>query len=171
MGRAALDWSVQTLAEKAGVGANTVSRFENAEVELTTRTARDIRSALEAEGVRFTRDGAGMPCVCVVKPILRLIRRPPRYKDMVLRFDVDSGPAKLTIVVPHHVAVPRSTLNDLDGNSGGSEKEMVESFNRNKSRLLRAAQWIVETEPARVQPDGRLYITLEDVNNAERGSP
>ena len=59
MGRAALGWSVQQLAERADVAVNTVVRFERGRGSLG-KTAEALQAALERGGVRFRSDG----CVC-----------------------------------------------------------------------------------------------------------
>jgi transcriptional regulator with XRE-family HTH domain len=58
MGRAALGWGVADLAKKAGVGINTVSRFENGS-DAHVGTQRLLRSALEAGGVEFIAENGG----------------------------------------------------------------------------------------------------------------
>jgi transcriptional regulator with XRE-family HTH domain len=50
--RAILGWGVRELAPKAGVTANTLSRFENGG-DARGETLRRIREALEAEGIEF----------------------------------------------------------------------------------------------------------------------
>ena len=52
MARAALGWGVRELAVKAGVAANTVSRFENGFGAMVETLAR-IQDALEKAGVVF----------------------------------------------------------------------------------------------------------------------
>jgi transcriptional regulator with XRE-family HTH domain len=63
MARAALGWGVRDLAKRAGVAANTVSRFENdfgAMVETLVR----IQEALEVAGIVFiSADQQGGPGV------------------------------------------------------------------------------------------------------------
>jgi transcriptional regulator with XRE-family HTH domain len=53
--RAALRWSVSELAERAGVGLQTVKRFEAAEGIPPSRssTLLDVRKALESAGIEF----------------------------------------------------------------------------------------------------------------------
>jgi transcriptional regulator with XRE-family HTH domain len=53
--RAALRWSVSELAERAGVGLQTVKRFEAAEGIPPSRssTLLDVRRALESAGIEF----------------------------------------------------------------------------------------------------------------------
>jgi transcriptional regulator with XRE-family HTH domain len=60
MARAALGWGIRTLADKAGVTANTVSRFENG-AKANASTIKLIRQTFEAAGVRFTDDGGIVP--------------------------------------------------------------------------------------------------------------
>ena len=57
MARAALGWGVRDLAEKAGITANTISRYENGADALGETLAR-IQRALEAAGVEFTNGDA-----------------------------------------------------------------------------------------------------------------
>ena len=52
MARAALGWSVQALAAKAGVAGNTVSRYENG-TDAYGETLVKLQRALEAGGVSF----------------------------------------------------------------------------------------------------------------------
>jgi transcriptional regulator with XRE-family HTH domain len=53
MARAALKWSTAKLAEEAGVGVNTVNRFEaGADAQLSS--VKKIQAALERGGVEFT---------------------------------------------------------------------------------------------------------------------
>jgi transcriptional regulator with XRE-family HTH domain len=56
MARAALDWSNRDLAERASVGVNTVSRFEQGG-EARPASIAAIQSAMEAAGVDFIPDG------------------------------------------------------------------------------------------------------------------
>ena len=65
MARAALGWGVRVLAEKAGVTANTISRYENG-ADALGATLTKIQRALEASGVEFTNGD---------KPGVRLKRR------------------------------------------------------------------------------------------------
>jgi transcriptional regulator with XRE-family HTH domain len=51
MARAALAWNAQELATKAGVGLNTVNRFESGECRPRGVTLEALRGALEAAGV------------------------------------------------------------------------------------------------------------------------
>jgi transcriptional regulator with XRE-family HTH domain len=53
--RAALRWSVAELAERAGVGLQTVKRFEAADGVPPSRssTLLEVRRALEAAGIEF----------------------------------------------------------------------------------------------------------------------
>jgi transcriptional regulator with XRE-family HTH domain len=63
--RATLRWSVQQLAEKAGVSIQTIKRFEAAEgvPRSRTQTLLEIKGALEAGGIEFIgapEDGPGI---------------------------------------------------------------------------------------------------------------
>jgi len=63
MARAALGWGVRDLGKRAGVAANTVSRFENG-MGTTVATLTQIQLALEREGVIFIpADDTGGPGV------------------------------------------------------------------------------------------------------------
>ena len=59
MARAALDWSRADLARRAGVGMETIYRFER-ERAPHARTVVKIREALEAEGLLFLEE-EGVP--------------------------------------------------------------------------------------------------------------
>ena len=63
--RAALRWSVKHLAEAAGVGTQTIKRFEAADgiPQSRTQTLLDVKAALEAAGIEFIGapdDGPGI---------------------------------------------------------------------------------------------------------------
>jgi transcriptional regulator with XRE-family HTH domain len=63
MARAALRWSVRELAKRAGVAANTVSRFENGSGAMVDTLGR-MQDALERAGIVFiSADQAGGPGV------------------------------------------------------------------------------------------------------------
>jgi transcriptional regulator with XRE-family HTH domain len=69
MARAALGWGVRELAKKAGVSANTVSRFENGSGAMV-ETLTQIQGALERGGVIFIPlDDAGGPGVRLGKKV------------------------------------------------------------------------------------------------------
>lgn len=63
LGRTALDWTVRDLAERAGVAASTVNRFEKGKAEPNNATLRVIRTTLEAAGVMFIDPNGGGPGV------------------------------------------------------------------------------------------------------------
>lgn len=56
MARAALKWSTQKLAEAAGIGVNTINRFEDGQ-DARLSTVEKMRSTLEAAGIIFLADG------------------------------------------------------------------------------------------------------------------
>ena len=56
MARAALGWGVRELAEKAGVTANTISRYENG-ADALGGTLTKIQNTLEQAGIVFIADG------------------------------------------------------------------------------------------------------------------
>jgi len=58
MARAALKWSTADLAEKAGVGVNTINRFEDGQ-DARVSSVDKIRAALEAAGIEFI-NGTGV---------------------------------------------------------------------------------------------------------------
>ena len=62
MARAALNWSTQDLAAKAGVGVNTVYRFEAGQ-DARMSSVDKMRSALEAAGVIFIEENGEGPGV------------------------------------------------------------------------------------------------------------
>jgi transcriptional regulator with XRE-family HTH domain len=67
MARAALGWGVRELGKRAGVAANTVSRFENG-MGTTVATLSQIQKALEAGGIIFVpADKEGGPGVRLKK--------------------------------------------------------------------------------------------------------
>ena len=57
MARAALDWTLKDLAERAGVNVNTISRYE-AGSEILTGTMQKIEGVLRNEGIIFVDDDA-----------------------------------------------------------------------------------------------------------------
>ena len=64
MARAALGWGLKDLAARAGVGVNTITRFENG-ADAYSETLRKIETALEAEGIRFGKNDDGGLWVCL----------------------------------------------------------------------------------------------------------
>lgn len=58
MGRAALGWSTSQLAEAAGIGRNTVTRYEGGG-DIRLSTVEKMRAALEAAGVQFIPENGG----------------------------------------------------------------------------------------------------------------
>lgn len=62
MARAALGWTTQNLADHAGVGVNTVVRFEAGE-DARMSSVDKIRQALEAAGVIFIAENGDGPGV------------------------------------------------------------------------------------------------------------
>ena len=70
MARAALGWGVRDLGKRAGIAANTVSRFENG-MGTNLTTLRQIQTALEKAGVIF------IPADSVAGPGIRLRKAPP----------------------------------------------------------------------------------------------
>lgn len=64
MARAALGLSNTDLAKHAGVGVNTVSRFELGQ-DVRMSSVGAIRKALESRGVAFVEEGQPAPCFSV----------------------------------------------------------------------------------------------------------
>lgn len=62
MARAALGWGVRDLAAKAGVSANTISRYENG-ADALGETLQRIQNALEEGGIVFIERNGGGPGV------------------------------------------------------------------------------------------------------------
>lgn len=60
MARAALEWTVQQLADAAGVGLNTVRRFEAGE-DSRQSTVKAMREAFSAAGIVFLEDNGDGP--------------------------------------------------------------------------------------------------------------
>lgn len=56
MARAALKWSTQDLAKAAGVGVNTINRFEDGS-DARMSSVDKIRAALEDAGIIFLANG------------------------------------------------------------------------------------------------------------------
>ena len=62
MARAALGWNMKELAEKSGVSAGTIDRFENGRATRPIpANLRSLLQAFEAAGVKFTEDGGVVP--------------------------------------------------------------------------------------------------------------
>lgn len=69
MARAALGWGVRDLGKRAGIAANTVSRFENG-MGTTVATLEQIQTALEKGGIIFIApDDKGGPGVRLKRDI------------------------------------------------------------------------------------------------------
>jgi transcriptional regulator with XRE-family HTH domain len=58
MARAALGWSTQELAKRAGTGVNTVNRFEAGQ-DARVSSLEKMRATLEAAGVEFIAENGG----------------------------------------------------------------------------------------------------------------
>jgi transcriptional regulator with XRE-family HTH domain len=58
MARAALNWTTQQLASAAGVGLNTVNRFESGQ-DARISSVDKMRAALDAAGVEFIPENGG----------------------------------------------------------------------------------------------------------------
>ncbi|QIB35798.1 helix-turn-helix domain-containing protein [Ancylobacter pratisalsi] len=62
MARAALNWSTQELATRAGVGVNTVNRFETGQ-DARMSSVEKMRATLESAGVIFIDQNGNGPGV------------------------------------------------------------------------------------------------------------
>jgi transcriptional regulator with XRE-family HTH domain len=67
MARAALEWTTADLGKRAGVGANTVNRFETGQ-DSRISTVEKMRAALESAGVEFIAENGGGAGVRLRKP-------------------------------------------------------------------------------------------------------
>ena len=72
MARAALGWGVRDLSARAGVTANTVSRYENG-ADARGNTLLRIQRALEAGGIVFIDENGGGPGVRLRDPLPPLL--------------------------------------------------------------------------------------------------
>lgn len=68
MARAALNWSLNDLANAAGVHRNTISNFETGKFAGSDQVIAAIRAALEAAGVEFIDANGGGAGVRLRKP-------------------------------------------------------------------------------------------------------
>lgn len=68
MARAALNWSLNDLANAAGVHRNTISNFETGKFAGSDQATAAIRAALEAAGVEFIDANGGGAGVRLRKP-------------------------------------------------------------------------------------------------------
>ncbi len=59
MARAALNWSLQTLAEASGVHRNTISNFETGKYAGDPSTVDAIRAAIEQAGIELIPENGG----------------------------------------------------------------------------------------------------------------
>lgn len=67
MARAALSWNTHDLARHAGVGANTVNRFEAGQ-DARISSVEKMRLAFERADVEFIAENGGGPGVRLRKP-------------------------------------------------------------------------------------------------------
>ena len=58
MARAALAWGMKDLAERSGVSATTIDRFENGRASPIPANLKALRQAFEAAGIEFTNGDA-----------------------------------------------------------------------------------------------------------------
>jgi transcriptional regulator with XRE-family HTH domain len=68
--RAALGWSAQDLADKAGVTSKTIMRLESVDgiPQSRTGTLLDIKAALETAGIEFVGSPTNRPGIRFVMP-------------------------------------------------------------------------------------------------------
>ena len=70
MARAALGWNAKELAERVGVAANTISRYENGS-DAFGETLRKIQRVFEDSGITFIDENGGGPGVRLNKRVER----------------------------------------------------------------------------------------------------
>jgi predicted transcriptional regulator len=70
MARAALGWTTLELARQAGVGGNTVNRFEVGQ-DARISTMEKMRAAMERAGIEFIPENGGGPGVRLAKTSAR----------------------------------------------------------------------------------------------------
>ena len=58
MARAALAWGMKDLAERSGVSATTIDRFENGRAAPIPANLKALRQAFEAAGIEFSNGDA-----------------------------------------------------------------------------------------------------------------
>lgn len=68
MARAALNWSLQQLAEASGIHRNTISNFETGKYAGEKETIEALQRALERAGVEFIAENGGGAGVRLRKP-------------------------------------------------------------------------------------------------------
>lgn len=76
MARAALNWTTSNLAKAAGIGINTVNRFEGG-ADTRLSSVEKLRRALERAGITFIAENGGGPGVRLAKsdrPVKRKAR-------------------------------------------------------------------------------------------------
>jgi transcriptional regulator with XRE-family HTH domain len=68
--RAALRWTTQELADKAGITARTIKRFEAVDAVPPSRssTLADVKTVLESAGIEFIGSPTDRPGIRVVSP-------------------------------------------------------------------------------------------------------
>jgi transcriptional regulator with XRE-family HTH domain len=68
--RAALGWSAQTLADRTGIGARTIARFEGVDDVPPSRSSTliEIKTVLESAGIEFIGSPADRPGIRVALP-------------------------------------------------------------------------------------------------------
>jgi transcriptional regulator with XRE-family HTH domain len=77
MARAALNWTTSDLAKAAGIGINTVNRFEGGS-DTRLSSVNKLRSALEDAGIAFIAENGGGAGVRLKKAERRAERRSRR---------------------------------------------------------------------------------------------
>jgi len=164
MARAALGWTTQSLADHAGVGVNTVSRFENGEADAGSASLARMIAALQQAGISLIPENSeGGPGARFARATIQLLRKPswsPIYDHFA--FTVAYRDFKVIVLVTHDI------LDDLDnfdyfspGNANGRTREEYEkSMQRNISVILQACERAIDA--GNVRHDNRLYLTTTD---------
>jgi transcriptional regulator with XRE-family HTH domain len=160
MARAALNWSSQQLANKANVGLNTVSRFENGDADsLSDISSEKIVTTFTNAGVVFLHEANGRGIgVQMQAPQTHILHRPDwiEHRDWIA-FRVLTGGRP---VIPF---VSRQILDDLDGYDGRkrSAQQFLESFERHRELILSVVSKVA-LKAGRVAPDEHLHLKTSD---------
>lgn len=160
MARAALNLSIQELAERAGVSANTISRLENEDVDVSEE-AVDRLLAVFRDLELIGENGGGLG-VRLSKPSIHMLRKPswhPFYERFA--FIVGHRGRKVNVLLPVTVFLDGTILDDVDRHRGNrTPEEFKESFDKNRDLILQACEKAIVA--GKVQHDGRLYLHHED---------
>jgi transcriptional regulator with XRE-family HTH domain len=157
MARAALGWTAQELAQKAGVGVNTVSRFENRDADASADSLARMTAAFQAAGIRLIgEDEGGGPGVRLNRRTIQIIRNPlwhPVHERFAFR--VACRGQKVMVFLP------RSILDELDRHVGSRpQAELAAAFERHLLQILQAVARAIDA--GKVEHDSSLYLHPDD---------